>query len=85
MLAEMFSGQLNETIGSCFFSYGTVKRRWKNEASKHIKTLLSRLRNRGSPVRGGIQPRHDDKAKDNGCDTRRKKNTEGGKGDNNQI
>ena len=43
------------------------------------KTLLSRLRKRGSPMSGGIQPSHEDMSKDNGCDTQRKKNTVGGK------
>ena len=34
---------------------------------------------------GGIQPRHEDKSEDNGCGTQRNKNTDGGKGDNNQM
>ena len=57
----------------------------KQTKGNHTKTLLSRLRKRGSPVSGGIEPRHEDKGKDNGCDTQRVRNTEGGKGDNNQT
>ena len=49
------------------------------------KTLFSRLRKRDSPISGGIQPRHKGKGKGDGCDTYRKKNTDKGKGDNNQI
>ena len=55
-----------------------------NKRQPH-NTLLSRLRKKGSPISGGIQPRYEDKGKDNECDTQRKKNTEGGKGDNNQM
>ena len=55
-----------------------------NKRQPH-KTLLGRLRKRGSPKIGEIQPRHEAKGKDNGCDTQRNKNTEGGKGDNNQL
>ena len=55
-----------------------------NKRQPH-KTLFSRLRKRGSPIRGGIQPGHEDKGKGNGCDTQRKKNTERGKGYNNQM
>ena len=57
-----------------------------NKRQPPHKTLLSRLlRKRGSPISGEIQPRHEDKGKDNGCDTQRNKNAEGGKGDNNQM
>ena len=38
-----------------------------------------------SPISSGIQSRQEDKVKDNECDTQRKKNTDGGKGDNNQM
>ena len=55
-----------------------------NKMEPH-KTLLSRLRKRGSRISGGIQPRHEDRRKDNVCNTQRKKNTEGGKGNNNQM
>ena len=47
--------------------------------------LLSRLRKKGSPTSDGIQPRHEGKSKDNGCDAQRKKNVEGANGDNNQM
>ena len=43
------------------------------------------MRERRSPTSGGMQPRHDDKGEENGCDTQRKKNTEGGKRDNDQM
>ena len=56
-----------------------------NKRQPHNNTLLSRLRQKGSPISGGIQPGHEDKSKGNGCDTQRKKNTEGGKGDSNQV
>ena len=39
----------------------------KQTKGNHIKTLLSRLRKKGSPISGGIQPRHEDKDKDAGC------------------
>ena len=52
-----------------------------NKRQPH-NTLLSRLRKKGSPISGGIQPRHEDKGKGSGCDTWRKKSTEEGKGDN---
>ena len=32
-------------------------------------TLISRLRTKGSPTNGEIQPRQEDKGKDNECDT----------------
>ena len=48
-------------------------------------TLLTRLRKKGSPISDGIQPRHEDKGKDNGCDTQRKKNKGGGMRDSNQM
>ena len=37
------------------------------------------------PVCRRMQPRQEDKGKDNECDTQREKNTERGKGDNNQM
>ena len=36
-------------------------------------------RREGSPISGGIQPRHEDKGKGNGCNTQRNKNTDGEK------
>ena len=39
-----------------------------NKRQPH-NTLLSRLRTKGSPTSGGIQPRQGDKGKDNECET----------------
>ena len=36
-------------------------------------------RMKGSPINGGLQPRHEDKGKGNGCNTQRNKNTDGEK------
>ena len=36
-------------------------------------------RREGSPISGGIQARHEDKGKGNGCNTQRNKNTDGEK------
>ena len=55
----------------------------KPNGNKNI--LLSRLRKEGSPVSSGIQPKQEDKGKDNACDTQRNKNAEEGKGDNYQM
>ena len=55
-------------------------RQKKQTKANYIKTLLSRLRKRDSPISGRIQPRHEDKGKGSGCGTEPKKNTEGGKG-----
>ena len=61
------------------------KQQKKQTKGNHIKTFLSRLRKRSSPVSGRIQPRHEDKGKGNGCDTQRNQNTDGGKSHDNQM
>ena len=43
-----------------------------NKTQPH-QTLHSRLRKRGSPISGAIQPRYEDKDKDNGCDTQQRR------------
>ena len=42
-------------------------------------TALKKKRREGSPISGGIQPRHEDKGKGNECNTQRNRNTDGEK------
>ena len=46
-----------------------------NKKKQH-NTLLGRLRKKGSPISGGIQPRQEDKGKRNECDTDQKRTQE---------
>ena len=54
------------------------KNRQKKQKVNTYYTLLGRQRKKKSPTSGVIQPRQEDKDKDNECDTQRKKTTEGG-------
>ena len=86
--------QEGKNIYIYIYIYGWINKKQKpqtkaqteetNKRQPH-KMLFSRLRKRVSPISGGVQPGHEDKGKGNGSDTQRKKNTERGKGDNNQM
>ena len=54
------------------------KNRQKKQKVNTYYTLHGRQRKKKSPTSGVIQPRQEDKDKDNECDTQRKETTKGG-------
>ena len=61
----------------------TEKHKQKRTDSRNKLETTAYKRREGSPISGGIQPRHEDKGKGNGCNTQRNKKHRRREGDNN--
>ena len=69
----------DEKVASEGHRRGKIENTNKNTDSKNKLEVTAEKRRKGSPISGGIQPRHEDKGEGNGCNTQRNKNTDGEK------